>query len=67
VPQFFVSQSQTQQAKTLDVMTELKRLLADYRLIRAHYEPLNLDVQVRQALNAITFMYEPTLQDIDDL
>lgn len=63
----FVFKTQTQQARTTEVAVELKRLLADFNLIRAQYDNLQLDVDVRQALTTAMVIYESSRTSIEQL
>jgi hypothetical protein len=63
----FVFKTQTQQERTTEVAVELKRLLADFNLIRAQYDNLQLDVDVRQALTTAMVIYESSRTSIEQL
>lgn len=63
----FVFKTQTQQERTTEVAVELKRLLADFNLIRAQYDNLQLDVDVRQALTTAMVIYESSRTSIEKL
>lgn len=59
--------AQSLDGRTAQAKTVLNRLYADFELIRQQYEPAVLDVDVRQALISMTFVYGNFLEDIDKL
>ncbi len=58
---------QSPDAKTAQVVSELKRLLSDQGLISDHYEKMHLDVDVRQAMINLSLVYDNARDNIESL
>ncbi len=54
-------------ARNAQAKAAIKRLFGDYELIRNQYEPALLDADVRQALAAMMFVYNYSVEDLNKL